>query len=84
MTVSEVKGFDRQKGHKEIYRGAEYLVDFLPKIKVQTVVGKELVEQVIEKIVAAARTCSIGDEKIFVTPVETVVRRTGERDIDAL
>jgi nitrogen regulatory protein P-II 1 len=85
MTVSEVKGFGRQKGHKEIYRGAEYLVDFLPKIKVQTVVPKELVEQVIEKIVAAARTGSIGDGKIFVTPVDTVVRiRTGERDRDAL
>jgi len=85
MTVTEVKGFGRQKGHKEIYRGAEYLVDFLPKIKVELVVPKELVDQVIEKIIAAARTGSIGDGKIFVMPVETVVRiRTGERNADAL
>jgi nitrogen regulatory protein P-II 1 len=85
MTVTEVKGFGRQKGHKEIYRGAEYLVDFLPKIKLEMVVPTELVEQAIEKIIAAARTGSIGDGKIFVLPVETVVRiRTGERDADAL
>ncbi|MHB8204584.1 MAG: P-II family nitrogen regulator [Desulfomonilaceae bacterium] len=85
MTVTEVKGFGRQKGHKEIYRGAEYLVDFLPKIKVEVVVMTSLVNQVIEKIIAAARTGSIGDGKIFVTSVETVVRiRTGERDEDAL
>jgi nitrogen regulatory protein P-II 1 len=85
MTVTEVKGFGRQKGHKEIYRGAEYLVDFLPKIKVELVVPKEMVDQVIEKIIAAARTGSIGDGKIFVMPVETVVRiRTGERNADAL
>ncbi|MDQ7781276.1 MAG: P-II family nitrogen regulator [Desulfomonilaceae bacterium] len=85
MTVTEVKGFGRQKGHKEIYRGAEYLVDFLPKIKVEMVVSSELVDQVIEKVIAAARTGSIGDGKIFVMPVETVVRiRTGERDLDAL
>jgi nitrogen regulatory protein P-II 1 len=85
MTVTEVKGFGRQKGHKEIYRGAEYLVDFLPKIKIEMVVSTELVDQVIEKVVAAARTGSIGDGKIFVIPVETVVRiRTGERDEDAL
>lgn len=85
MTITEVKGFGRQKGHKEIYRGAEYLVDFLPKIKVETVVASDLVDRVIEKIVSAARTGSIGDGKIFVTPVETVVRiRTGERDTDAL
>jgi nitrogen regulatory protein P-II 1 len=85
MTVTEVKGFGRQKGHKEIYRGAEYLVDFLPKIKVEVVVSSELVEPVIEKIVAAARTGSIGDGKIFVMSVDTVVRiRTGERDTDAL
>jgi nitrogen regulatory protein P-II 1 len=85
MTVSEVKGFGRQKGHKEIYRGAEYLVDFLPKIKVEMVVPSRLVDQVIEKVIAAARTGSIGDGKIFVLPVETVVRiRTGERDEDAL
>jgi nitrogen regulatory protein P-II 1 len=85
MTVTEVKGFGRQKGHKEIYRGAEYLVDFLPKIKVELVVRTELVEPAIEKIISAARTGSIGDGKIFVTAVETVVRiRTGERDNDAL
>jgi nitrogen regulatory protein P-II 1 len=85
MTVTEVKGFGRQKGHKEIYRGAEYLVDFLPKIKVEMVVVSELVDQVIEKVVSAARTGTIGDGKIFVTPVDTVVRiRTGERDADAV
>jgi nitrogen regulatory protein P-II 1 len=85
MTVTEVKGFGRQKGHKEIYRGAEYLVDFLPKLKLELVVSSELVDQVTEKIIAAARTGSIGDGKIFVSPVETVVRiRTGERDQDAL
>lgn len=85
MTVTEVKGFGRQKGHKEIYRGAEYLVDFLPKVKLEMVVPTEIVEQVIEKIISAARTGSIGDGKIFVIPVETVVRiRTGERDMDAL
>jgi len=85
MTVTEVKGFGRQKGHKEIYRGAEYLVDFLPKVKLEMVVPAEMVDQVIDKIVAAARTGSIGDGKIFITPVSTVVRiRTGERDRDAL
>lgn len=85
MTVSEVKGFGRQKGHKEIYRGAEYLVDFLPKIKVEMVVPAELVEQVIEKVIAAARTGSIGDGKVFVSSIESAVRiRTGERDRDAL
>jgi len=85
MTVTEVKGFGRQKGHKEIYRGAEYLVDLLPKIKVETVVPSDMVDQVVEKIVAAARTGTIGDGKIFVTPVERIVRiRTGERDADAI
>ena len=85
MTVTEVKGFGRQKGHKEIYRGAEYLVDFLPKIKVEMVVPAEMVDQVIEKVIAAARTGSIGDGKIFVTQVETSVRiRTGEKDRDAI
>ncbi len=85
MTVTEVKGFGRQKGHKEIYRGAEYVVDFLPKIKIETVVAAEIVDQVIEKVVSAARTGTIGDGKVFVTPVETVMRiRTGERDKDAL
>ncbi len=85
MTVTEVKGFGRQKGHKEIYRGAEYLVDFLPKIKVEMVVADDVVEQVIEKAISAARTGKIGDGKIFVTSVDTVVRiRTGEHDLDAL
>ncbi len=85
MTVTEVKGFGRQKGHKEIYRGAEYLVDFLPKIKVEMVVQTDMVSQIIEKVMAAARTGTIGDGKIFVTPVETVARiRTGERDLEAL
>ncbi len=85
MTVTEVKGFGRQKGHKEIYRGAEYLVDFLPKIKVEMVVPAGMVEQVIEKVIAAARTGSIGDGKIFVSSIESAVRiRTGERDQDAL
>ncbi len=85
MTVTEVKGFGRQKGHKEIYRGAEYLVDFLPKIKIEMVVVAELADQVIEKVIAAARTGTIGDGKIFMTPVETVVRiRTGEKDADAV
>ncbi len=85
MTITEVKGFGRQKGHKEIYRGAEYLVDFLPKIKIEMVVPAGLTEQVIEKVIAAARTGTIGDGKIFVMPIATVVRiRTGERDADAL
>ncbi|MBD3397846.1 P-II family nitrogen regulator [Candidatus Micrarchaeota archaeon] len=85
MTVTEVKGFGRQKGHKEIYRGAEYLVDFLPKIKVEMVVSSDIVDQVLEKVVSAARTGTIGDGKIFVSPVESVTRiRTGEKDGDAL
>jgi nitrogen regulatory protein P-II 1 len=85
MTVTEVKGFGRQKGHKEIYRGAEYLVDLLPKIKVEMVVPADIVDEVVEKVIAAARTGSIGDGKIFVSDVETAVRiRTGERDRDAL
>ena len=85
MTITEVKGFGRQKGHKEIYRGAEYLVDFLPKIKMEMVVVADMVDRVIEKVVTAARTGTIGDGKVFVTPVETVVRiRTGEKDADAI
>jgi nitrogen regulatory protein P-II 1 len=85
MTITEVKGFGRQKGHKEIYRGAEYLVDFLPKIKMEMVVLTDMVDRVIEKVVTAARTGTIGDGKIFVTPIETVVRiRTGEKDGDAI
>ncbi|MCC7039217.1 MAG: P-II family nitrogen regulator [Burkholderiales bacterium] len=79
LTVTEVKGFGRQKGHTELYRGAEYVVDFLPKVKVEVVVPGDLVERAIEAIVKAARTGKIGDGKIFVTSVEHVVRiRTGE------
>ena len=79
LTVTEVKGFGRQKGHTELYRGAEYVVDFLPKVKVEVVLGDALVERAIEAIVKAARTGKIGDGKIFVTTVEQVVRiRTGE------
>ena len=85
MTVTEVKGFGRQKGHKEIYRGAEYLVDFLPKIKIEMVVSDDLVQGIVDKVIAAARTGSIGDGKIFVIPIERAVRiRTGEEDLDAL
>lgn len=85
LTVTEVKGFGRQKGHTELYRGAEYVVDFLPKIKVEIVVGDELVEQAVEAIIKAARTGKIGDGKIFVTAVEQVVRiRTGETGEDAI
>jgi nitrogen regulatory protein P-II 1 len=79
LTVTEVKGFGRQKGHTELYRGAEYVVDFLPKVKVEMIVGDALVEAAIEAVVKAARTGKIGDGKIFVTDVEQVVRiRTGE------
>lgn len=85
LTVTEVKGFGRQKGHTELYRGAEYVVDFLPKVKVEVVVEAARVEEVVEAIVAAARTGRIGDGKIFVTPVEAAVRiRTEERGPDAL
>lgn len=85
MTISEVKGFGRQKGHTEIYRGAEYIVDFIPKMKVEIVVSEDLVDQVIEKICSSVNTGTIGDGKIFVIPVETVCRiRTGERDKDAI
>lgn len=85
MTITEVKGFGRQKGHKEIYRGAEYLVDFLPKIKIEMVVQSELVDRVVEKVISAARTGTIGDGKIFILPVDTVVRiRTGEKNVDAI
>ncbi len=85
MTVTEVKGFGRQKGHTELYRGAEYVVDFLPKIRIETVVADERVDACIDAIVRGARTGKIGDGKIFVTPVERVVRvRTGESDLDAL
>ncbi len=79
LTVTEVKGFGRQKGHTELYRGAEYVVDFLPKVKVEVILADSLVERALESIVKAARTGKIGDGKIFVTVVEQVVRiRTGE------
>ena len=81
LTVTEVKGFGRQKGHTELYRGAEYVVDFLPKVKIEIVVTAKMVDPAIEAIVKAARTGKIGDGKIFVTSVEQVVRiRTGETD----
>jgi nitrogen regulatory protein P-II 1 len=79
LTVTEVKGFGRQKGHTELYRGAEYVVDFLPKVKIEVIVADSLVERAIEAVIKAARTGKIGDGKIFVTTVEQVVRiRTGE------
>ena len=85
MTISEVKGYGRQKGHTEIYRGAEYVIDFLPKLKIEIVVPAEQVDKVIETMVAAAKTGKIGDGKIFVLPVERIVRvRTGERDLEAI
>ena len=85
MTVSEVRGFGRQKGHTELYRGGEYTVDFLPKIKIEVVVPDRIVDKVSEIMSAAAKTCNIGDGKIFVHPVESAVRiRTGERDESAL
>jgi len=85
LTVSEVKGFGRQKGHTELYRGAEYVVDFLPKVKLEIIVPEEMVAKVVETIEKAARTGRIGDGKIFVTPVEDVVRiRTGERGEEAV
>jgi nitrogen regulatory protein P-II 1 len=85
MTVTEVKGFGRQKGHTELYRGAEYVVDFLPKIKLELVVADDQVERAIEAIVNAARTGKIGDGKIFVTSVEQVIRiRTGESNEAAI
>ena len=85
ITVTEVKGFGRQKGHTELYRGAEYVVDFLPKVKVEVAVGADIAEKVIEAIRGAANTGKIGDGKIFVSTVEEVVRiRTGETGADAL
>jgi nitrogen regulatory protein P-II 1 len=85
MTASEVKGFGRQKGHTELYRGAEYVVDFLPKLKLEVVVADEQVDACIDAITGAARTGKIGDGKIFVTGVDKVVRiRTGEQDNDAI
>ncbi|MEJ7138490.1 P-II family nitrogen regulator [Amphibiibacter pelophylacis] len=85
LTVSEIKGFGRQKGHTELYRGAEYVVDFLPKIKVEVVLRDEDVDRAIEAIIKAAKTGKIGDGKIFVSPVDQVIRiRTGETDEEAV
>lgn len=85
ITVTEAKGFGRQKGHTELYRGAEYVVDFLPKVKVEIVLGDELVDKAIEAILASAKTGRIGDGKIFITTVEEAVRiRTGETGSDAV
>lgn len=85
LTVTEVKGFGRQKGHTELYRGAEYVVDFLPKVKVEAVVADDGVDHAVEAIIKAARTGKIGDGKIFVTSVEQVIRiRTGETGADAV
>ncbi|MDO6515293.1 MULTISPECIES: P-II family nitrogen regulator [Neptuniibacter] len=85
VTVTEVKGFGRQKGHTELYRGAEYVVDFLPKVKIEIAVDTDMVEQVIESIAKTANTGKIGDGKIFVAPLEQVIRiRTGESGPDAL
>lgn len=85
ITVTEVKGFGRQKGHTELYRGAEYVVDFLPKVKIEAAVGSELVDQVIETISRSANTGKIGDGKIFVTELEQIIRiRTGETGPDAI
>ncbi len=85
LTVTEVKGFGRQKGHTELYRGAEYVVDFLPKIKIEVVVGAAILDAAVEAIIKAAHTGKIGDGKIFVTPVEQVIRiRTGETNEGAI
>ena len=85
MTISEVKGYGRQKGHKEIYRGAEYVVDFIPKIKLEIVIDDDRVQAVVDKIQQAANTGKIGDGKIFVLPVEEAIRvRTGEKGKDAI
>jgi len=85
MTVSEVQGYGRQKGHTEVYRGAEYSVDFVPKLRIEVLIDDAAVEKVLEAVVEAARTGKIGDGKVWVTPVDTVIRvRTGERGSDAL
>ena len=85
MTVMEVKGFGRQKGHTELYRGAEYMVDFLPKVKIEIVIQDDMLEQALEAIVNTAKTNKIGDGKIFVTDIERVIRiRTGEENDDAV
>jgi nitrogen regulatory protein P-II 1 len=85
ITVLEAKGFGRQKGHTELYRGAEYVVDFLPKVKLEIVLDDSLVERAVEAIMSAARTGRIGDGKIFITPVEEAIRiRTGEKGVEAI
>ena len=85
ITVTEVKGFGRQKGHTELYRGAEYVVDFLPKVKIEVVLTDDMVDTAVQAIISAARTDKIGDGKIFVTPVEQAIRiRTGETGDDAV
>ncbi len=85
LTVNEVKGYGRQKGHTEIYRGAEYIVDFLPKVKIEIVVEEDMVDSVIEKIIEASKTGKVGDGKIFVIPIEDAIRiRTGERGKNAV
>jgi len=85
VTVTEVKGFGRQKGHTELYRGAEYVVDFLPKVKIEAAIAEDMVDQVIEAISSTANTGKIGDGKIFITPLEQAIRiRTGETGNDAL
>ncbi len=85
MTISEVKGFGRQKGHTEVYRGAEYVVDFIPKVKVEIVVDESMVDNVVEKIISSVKTGKIGDGKIFVLPVDSVCRiRTGEKGKEAI
>ena len=85
MTISEVKGYGRQKGHKEIYRGAEYVVDFIPKIKIEIIVASDMVTQVVDVIQGAANTGKIGDGKIFVSSIDQVIRvRTGEQGKDAI
>jgi nitrogen regulatory protein P-II 1 len=85
MTVSEIQGYGRQKGHTEVYRGAEYSVDFVPKVRIEVVIDDSIVDKVVDSIVRSARTGKIGDGKVWVSPVETIVRvRTGERGTDAL
>jgi nitrogen regulatory protein P-II 1 len=85
MTVSEIQGYGRQKGHTEVYRGAEYSVDFVPKVRIEVVVDDSIVDKVVDSIIRSARTGKIGDGKVWVSPVETIVRvRTGERGTDAL
>ncbi len=85
MTVTEVKGFGRQRGHKEVYRGAEYQVDFMPKVKIEVVVDDAQVKTIVDAVVKAARTGKVGDGKIFISPVEDVLRiRTGETGVEAI